>query len=312
MSMSIKRYITCSIQLIQHFNGARPGYRLPMRNNIWSLLKWSKYHKIKSDCTVILQVWYVTKRHMWCTSQFSVLARQKKRAKSAQEHPTITEPLVPSYPSHLSDHHVHQPQQLAAGYLGPHTSQLVHQTFDELTNQPTSLSLTPPCQPSEIPLQDIDSHCSSVKAHNQFWTIVIFQSWPCRHLGLHPEQYGDHQQGAYVNDRGLSICEYLQLLRNLFPFPPTCNHVNHYIYPYSSMAHQAWLLHQRVEMKEWMKHLPALTTPQPNNPPNSSTMWKLTSKISFSILDSASFILLCFVLARFFFFLSFLLYVWCT
>ena len=71
MSMSIKRYITCSIQLIQHFNGARPGYRLPMRNNIWSLLKWSKYNKIKSDCTVMLQVWYVTKRHNICDAPAS-------------------------------------------------------------------------------------------------------------------------------------------------------------------------------------------------------------------------------------------------
>ena len=93
----------------------------------------------------------------------SGLVRSKRQAKSAQEHPTIPETAVSSYPSHLPGHHIHQQQhELAAGYLGPHTSQPVHQTFGELTNQPTSSSLTPLSHPSEIPLQDIHSHSSSV------------------------------------------------------------------------------------------------------------------------------------------------------
>lgn len=95
----------------------------------------------------------------------SGLVRSKRQAKSAQEHPTITETVFSSYPSHLSGDHVHRQQQqheLAAGYLGPHMSQPVHQTFGELTNQPTSSSLEPLCHPSEVSLQDIHTDSSSV------------------------------------------------------------------------------------------------------------------------------------------------------
>ena len=97
----------------------------------------------------------------------SSLVRSKRQAKQPQERSAVAETVVPyPYPTDVQGHQFHQQQhELAASYLGTLATQPAHQTFGELTHQPTSVPLS---HPSKIPLQDMHtySYSSSVNSAN--------------------------------------------------------------------------------------------------------------------------------------------------